>query len=136
MTELYELPTPAAGRVGICRAAIEDALQMGFSMNDCAVRLALNYKTFWQAFRENKIVVPAERQLPLPAPAAVKQGQSVGGGFRPAHSSSSNGPTETTEAELKPKKTLARIGQKAVDSEDDGLTAAQRVLANIPRIGE
>lgn len=75
MTELYELPTPAAGRVGICRQAIEDALKMGFSMNDCAVRLALNYKTFWQAFRDNKIVVPAERQLPLPEAPKVALAQ-------------------------------------------------------------
>lgn len=88
MTELYELPTPAAGRVAICKAAIDEAIKMGFSLNDCARRLGIHYKTFWQAYRNNKIVVPIEKQLPLPAPVAVKQGQSVGGGFRPAHNSS------------------------------------------------
>lgn len=67
MTELYELPTPAAGRVGMCRKSIEAALKMGFSLDDCARRLGLNYKTFWQAYRANKIIVEPEKQVPLPA---------------------------------------------------------------------
>lgn len=35
------------------------------------------------------------------------------------------------------KRVLPRVGQKqkVVDGDDDGLTAAQRVLANIPKIG-
>jgi hypothetical protein len=67
MTELHELPTPAAGRVGMCRKSIEAALKMGFSLDDCARRLGLNYKTFWQAYRANKIIVEPEKQVPLPA---------------------------------------------------------------------
>ncbi|OCB03416.1 hypothetical protein BBC27_08090 [Acidithiobacillus ferrivorans] len=130
MTELYELPSRPAARVAICRAAIDDALSRGFTLKEIAARLDVRYKTFWQAWKEARIVVAEEKQVALPAlpvPVATQKGQAPGG-FRPAHNSD--------EREPVPKKALARIGQKAVDSEDDGLTAAQRVLARIPKIGE
>lgn len=72
MTELYELPSRAAGRVGICRNAILAALDGGYSLKDCASRLGLNYKTFWMAWKKQQIVVPPERQMALPAPARTK----------------------------------------------------------------
>lgn len=131
MTELYELPTPAAGRVGICRNAIEEALKMGFSMNDCARRLGLNYKTFWQAWKEARIVVPQEKQVALPAPAAPQEC------FRMAHSSSSSKESVVTEqgqeSPDKPKKVLPRIGGNGQKTERE-MTAAERVIANIPHI--
>ena len=97
MTELHELPTPAAGRVGMCRKSIEEALKMGFSLDDCARRLGLNYKTFWQAYRANKIIVEPEKQVPLPAlprPATqVKQPVNVVKGVTTSTTAQTETPT-------------------------------------------
>jgi hypothetical protein len=68
MTELYELPSRPAARVAVCRKSIEDALSMGFSLRECATRLDIKYKTFWQAWREARFTVPEDKQLPLPVP--------------------------------------------------------------------
>lgn len=71
MTELYELPSRPAARVAVCRKSIEDALSMGFSLRECATRLDIKYKTFWQAWREARFTVPEDKQLPLPVPAPL-----------------------------------------------------------------
>lgn len=73
MTELYELPSRPAARVGICRAAINDALSRGFTLKEIAARLDIRYKTFWQAWKEARIVVAEEKQLDLPVPVAPVQ---------------------------------------------------------------
>lgn len=127
MTELYELPTPAAGRVGVCRNAIDEALKLGFSLRDCASRLGLNYKTFWQAYRANKIAVPPEKQLPLPVPVAPEEKC-----FRPAHNSNKEPKEAEVQEEPRPKKALARVtGSQKPESE---MSVAERIIANIPHI--
>ena len=75
MTELNDLPARASGRVGMCRNSINDALKKGFTLRECAARLDLEYLTFWRAWKAQKIVVPDEQQVALPAPVreAVKQ---------------------------------------------------------------
>lgn len=74
MTELYELPNRPAARVAICRVAIEDAMSRGFTLKEIAARLDVKYKTFWQAWREARIVVDLEKQVALPAlPAPDKE---------------------------------------------------------------
>ena len=78
MTELYELPSRPAARVAVCRKSIEDALSMGFSLRECAMRLDIKYKTFWQAWREARFTVPEDRQLPLPMPLAPVQKPAQG----------------------------------------------------------
>ena len=129
MTELYELPTPAAGRVGMCKNAIDEALKMGFSLDDCAKRLNINYKTFWQAYRRNKIIVPPEKQLPLPAPDKEC--------FQAVHSSSNTtkatGATEVQQEEEKPRKALPRVTDARQKPESE-MSAAERIIANAHHI--
>ncbi len=71
------MPIAAAGRVGLCQKAIQEALDMGFSKKEIAHALGLSYMTFFRAWKARKIVVPEERQMPLPfAPAQVKPRQA------------------------------------------------------------
>lgn len=82
------MPISAAGRVALCRVAITEALDSGFSKKEIALRLGLSYMTFFRAWKAGKFAVAPEKQLPLPAPENVC--------FRAEHSSSSrNGGTET-----------------------------------------
>ncbi|MBU2766216.1 hypothetical protein HAP94_08400 [Acidithiobacillus ferrivorans] len=60
------MPTAAAGRIGLCQKAIQEALDTGFSKKEIAHALGLSYMTFFRAWKSQKIVVPEERQLPLP----------------------------------------------------------------------
>lgn len=72
------MPVSAAGRVGLCQHAIQKALDTGFSKKEIAQALGLSYMTFFRAWKAQKIVVPEDRQLPLPvAPVVVKPAQAT-----------------------------------------------------------
>jgi len=92
------MPASAAGRIGLCKNAIQEALDMGYSKKEIAVRMGLSYMTFYRAWKGQKITVAPDKQLPLPAPVAplapvktltpVKTAPTSG--FRVTHDSSSN----------------------------------------------
>lgn len=129
MTDLYELPNRPAARVAICRESIEDALSRGFTLKEIAARLDVRYKTFWQAWKEARIVVPLEKQLPLPAPVPPERKC-----FRVAHdSSSSNKESAETEASEPKKKVLPRVSGNGQKQESE-MSAAERIIANLPHI--
>lgn len=121
--------TKLARRIGGYHDAIAAARQEGVTWAQLAACFGANSKYFQAAFvrcvRGGRH--KGREQKPLPELMVP-----VGGGFRPAHSSS-NSPTETTEAELKPKKALARVssGNQKPESE---MSAAERIIANLPHI--
>jgi hypothetical protein len=113
-------PRKITARVAPFLDAIEAARKEGWSWADIALRVSpgASGDAVRIAVRECRYKDVEQRALPVLAAAPlVPKKTGVTGAAKPVAS-------------------LARVGQKVVDSEDDGLTAAQRVLARIPKIGE
>ncbi|OCB03908.1 hypothetical protein BBC27_05800 [Acidithiobacillus ferrivorans] len=133
MTDLYELPNRPAARVAICRASIEDAMSRGFTLKEIAARLDVKYKTFWQAWKEARIVVDLAKQVALPAlPVPDKEC------FRVPNNSSSSTKSEEAkevqqESEQKTRKALARVTDSRQKPESE-MSAAEKIIAKMNHI--